>query len=122
MALQKRSAPRIKRMIKRYADQSVANTQLTVSSVADSGKAFRLVAVLVKWSAVVTKDVTVTLNSGLGTAWDTLIQTIVFAGERNGVFIPDQELWFMDDDAIDVVAPAGGGGITSAVQLILETK
>lgn len=101
-------------VIDRHTDQSAANTELTVSTPVATQK---LLFVTVKYSASVTKNITITLNSGAGAAWDTLLQTIALSAATDGVWIPDQEITIQDDDVIDVVAAAGGGSITSAVAI-----
>jgi len=104
------------RRLQRYTD-SVVNAALTVTT--RGGAAFRLDKVAVRYSANVTVDITVTLDSGAGAAWDTLLRTISLAVAQNGVWIPDEEILFSGDDAIVVVAPSGGAGVTGAVAIYL---
>ena len=80
----------------------------------------KLLAVTAKYSAAVVQDVTVTLNSGAGTAYDTLLKKIEFATETDGVWVPDRDIVLQDDDTFDVVAPAGGAGVTSAITISTE--
>ena len=101
----------------RAVGTSAANTLQTVSTATEPCK---ILFVTCKWSAAVTKDVTITLNAGAGGAYDTLLQTIVFTNETDGVWFPDSDVIIMNDDQLDVVAPAGGGGITSAVQIYTQ--
>jgi len=104
--------------LRRYSDSAV-NALLTVNTQ-QGGAAFRLDKVTVHYSAPVTLDVTVTLDSGAGAAWDALLLTIALAVAQNGVWIPDEELIFSGDDALIVVAPDGGAGVTGAVAIYLE--
>lgn len=99
--------------IDRDSDQSGADAELTLSTA--SGRVRRILFVTVKYSGSVTKNVTITLNSGAGSNWDTLLQTIALSAATDGVWIPDEETDLADDDVIDVVAPAGGVGVTAAV-------
>lgn len=102
----------------RTIGESGANAALAVST--PSGIVCRLLFVLVKYSLVpVQGGVTVTFNSGAGSAFDTLLAT-ASANARNTVYIPDDEILMLEDDVIDVLAPAGGGTITSAVSIYTE--
>lgn len=102
----------------RSSGQSTANTELTVST--STGKKRRLLYITVKYSTNVTQNVTVTLNSGAGSEFDTLIQTIELSTAKDGFFMPDKEIILSSDDTCDVVAPAGGGVTTSAVAIYTE--
>ncbi len=101
--------------IYRYSNESVANTALTVSTA--TGLIHRILFVTVKYSAGVTKNVTITLNSGAGAAWDTLLATIALSAATDGLWIPDAEFMIEPDDVIDVLAPAGGSGVTADVAI-----
>lgn len=104
----------------RDTDESAANASLTLSTTVD--RPLRILYVTVKYSAPVTVDVTITLNSGGGAAWDTILQTLKLAGAQDAVWIPDHDIEIGDDDAIDVVAPAGGAGVTSAIAIFSEVR
>ena len=104
----------------RHTEQSGANAAKTTST--PTGKTRKILWATVKYSADVTQNVTVTLNSGTGTAWDTLLGTIVLTSAQAGFWIPETPLTIIDDDVIDVVAPAGGAGITSAVAIYSEVS
>lgn len=97
----------------RHVETGAANAPLTVTVPAD--KARRLVLVTVKYSAAPTQaGVTTTLDSGAGASYDVVLNTGA-ANAQNTVYLPDGELMFGSDDAIVVVAPAGGAGITASV-------
>jgi len=101
--------------LQRHVETGAANTSLTVTVPADTAR--RLVAVLVKYSAAPTQaGVTTTLDSGAGAAYDTLLNTGA-ANAQNTVYIPAGDLLFGEDDAIVIVAPAGGAAITAAVSV-----
>ncbi len=104
--------------LERTVGQSAADTAKTTST--PSGAPRRISHVTVKYSAPVTVNVTNTLNSGAGDAYDVLLPTIVITADVDGVWFPDKELIINDDDVLDVLAPAGGAGITSAVTIYSE--
>lgn len=105
---------------------SAANTALTVSTVPVShDRKYKLVAVYVAYSAGIAANLsaTVTLNSGIAAAYDTRLATIdLVAGQRWGVYVPPTPLPLGLGDTIDAVAPAGGAGVTSAVQILFEEE
>lgn len=97
----------------RHVETGVANTALTVTVPAATAR--RLVLVTAKYSAAPTQaGVTTTLDSGAGAVYDTLLNTGT-ANAQNTVYQPSEDLMFGSDDAIVVVAPAGGVGITASV-------
>lgn len=94
---------------------SGANAIGTASSAA--GEVRQLVGVMVRYSASPTQaGVTVTLNSGAGAAYDTVLST-GSANAQNTVYLPSAPVFVAADDAIDVSAPAGGGVITSSIAI-----
>lgn len=99
----------------RISQESAANTAQTVST--ETGNTRRLQMVTVRYSSSVTQNVTITLNAGAGASWDTLLQTIALVAATDGMWTPDEDIFILQDDVIDVLAPAGGGGITSAVSI-----
>ncbi len=101
-----------------HSAKSNADAPLTVST--PTGKARRILYATVKYSANVTENVTVIRNSQLGSDYDTLRATLVLTAERDGFFAPSEELNLLDGDALDVLAPAGGPGITSAIEIVSE--
>jgi hypothetical protein len=99
--------------------QSTANTDQTVVTV--TGVKRRILFVTCKYSAAATVNVTVTLLSSLGAAWNTLLATLAFAANTDGLWVPaHSEFVIGPNDQIQVVAPAGGGGVTSAVAIYSE--
>lgn len=102
---------------RRTTDVSAANTALTLST--DKGHPLRIVVVTVQYSAgAIHAGITVTLNSGRGAAWDTLL-ALGSADVDSTVFFPDGDLWIADDDTLDVLAPQGGVGNTSQIAIYL---
>ena len=105
-------------MLHLFVATSAADTAQTVSTNDDS--TYRLLHVDVAYSAAPTQTgVTVTLNSGAGADYDTLLVTGT-ANARYTVFIPEGVYMIARGDAIDVVAPAAGGVITSSVSIYVE--
>lgn len=102
----------------RVTNQSADNAELTV--ISPVGEIGHILFVTVKYSAAVIANVTVTLTSGVGSAWNTILETIALSSATDGIWIPDQPIFIADDDSVDVVAPAGGPGVTSAVAIYAE--
>lgn len=99
--------------------QSGANAQQTV--VTATGLKRRILFVTVTYSANVSVTATVTLISALGTAWNTLLALLVFSANQNVLWVPSHsEFVIAPNDQLQVVAPAGGGGITSAIAIYSE--
>ena len=109
------------RHIERWVGTSAANTEITLSTSATAPATLRrLLYVVVKYSAAPTQTgVTVTLNSGAGAAYDTLLTTGT-SNAQSTFYIPGSEVLLMSDDVIDVVCPAAGGAITGAVSIYTE--
>lgn len=115
MALKIKSFTSSQVKVERHSDLSAANTALTVTIV--KGSVRQILFVTVKWSASVTKNVVITLKSGLGSAYDTILRTIALAPGTDGVWIPDAEIIIVDDDAIAAVSDAGGAGIIATLAI-----
>jgi hypothetical protein len=82
-----------------------------------TGKVIQIAYVTVKYSNTPTQaGVTVVLDSGIAAAYDTTLHT-GSANVPSTVFAPDYDLILCEDDQIDVTAPAGGSGITSAIAI-----
>lgn len=98
-----------------------ANAAVTVSSPpVTRDKRTWLSAVYITYSANVSVSATVTLNSGVVAAFDLRLATLTFVANRYGVFLPERMEPLAVGDVIDVLAPAGGAGITAAVEIKLE--
>lgn len=107
-------------MIERTVATSAANTAQTVSTPADAAIR-QLLYYTVKYSAAPTQTgATGTLNSGAGAGYDTLLSTGA-ANAQATVFIPDGDMYLLGGDVLDVLAPAGAAGITSAVAIYTRT-
>lgn len=104
--------------LKRFSGQSDAGEAVTVSTT--TGLKMRLSHVLVAYSGSPTHSgVTVTLNSGLGAAYDALMHT-GSSNARYTSYVPSTELLIAEDDQIDVLAPDGGGSLVSSVAIYCE--
>lgn len=99
--------------------QSAANTQQSVATL--TGVKRRILFATVKYSASVSVTVTVTLLSGLGAAWNTVLGNIVFSANTDGLWVPPHsEFVIAPGDQIQVTAPTGGVGVTSAIAIYSE--
>lgn len=99
--------------------QSATNAPQTV--VTTTGLKRRILYATIAYSSAVTLNVTVTLLSALGAAWNTVLAAVVFTGQTGGVWVPPHsEFVIAPGDQIQVTAPAGGAGITSAVAIYNE--
>lgn len=107
--------------LRRFAGAtSGANGVGTADTSEGLGKKYRLSHVTTAYSGSPTQTgVVVTLNSGLGAAFDVVLNTGT-ANARYTTFIPSSELIFGPDDQIDVSAPAGGGSLTSSSAIYCE--
>jgi len=110
----------VERWSQASADDTVQTCSTDPAGVA-SGRApaqhRTLVGVFAVYSGAVAVAVTVTLNSGLGAAYDVLLNTITTAAGQ-GQYIPTGPVEIFDDDVIDVAAAKGGQGVTSQVIIV----
>jgi hypothetical protein len=81
----------------------------------------RLLYVTIAYSATptYTAGCTVTLNSGAGPGYDIILDTSG-ANTEDYVYEPTAEIFILPDDAIDVIAKAAGGAITSSTIIATE--
>lgn len=101
--------------IERVVGTSAAATAQTVSTPVGAKRV--LEHVTVKYSAAPTHaGATVTLNSGAGATYDTQLAASA-ANAQTYSFVPTIPIPLDDDDVIDVLAPSGGGVITSSVTI-----
>lgn len=109
-------------VIKWYGTSGANSSDTLTSATVPVGSTRRLLYTLVKYSAGPTQTgvtVEIVASSTLGTTYDTTIATHTANGQNN-YFIPDEETRLLPGEAIRVTAPAGGGGITAAVQIVME--
>lgn len=106
----------------RVAQLSAPATALTLTTPEPVAKDRRTVlrAVYAHYSANVTLNAVVTLVSALGTAYNIVLSTLVLTGEQDGVYLPEVSIPLSEGDTISVLAPSGGGVITSGVQILLD--
>lgn len=115
-----RTETKAERHIERWYAPSAAATDITMSTTVVPAVLRRLLYVTVKYATAPTQaGVTVTLNSGAGAAYDTLLTTGT-ANALNTFYLPGSEVLMMSDDVIDVVAPSGGGAIVANVAIYTE--
>lgn len=108
------------RRMERWYGTSAANQADSLSTAVTPAVMRRLVLVTCFYSASPTQaGVTVTLDSGVGSTYDTVFTTGT-ANAQSTVYVPSNELIIMPDDIIKVDAPAGGSGITSRIVITTE--
>jgi hypothetical protein len=97
-----------------------ANAAYTFNSADYDSRKRRLCYVYIRYSAAPTQaGTTVTLISGMGSAFDLLLST-GSANTQNNLYLPDGQLALLPGDQIQVAAPAGGVGITASVVVVTE--
>jgi len=111
----------IVRLVKSY-ETSGENEAVAVATPTGRGRLRRLVAVMVKYSDPVTKNVTVTYDAAHGAAYDATLHTIALSNAATGSWIPTTDVWLAPDDAIVATAEAGGAGVTAAVTVLTEER
>lgn len=106
--------------IEEYYGTGASNQADTLSSAAvGKGGAQKLLYVTCKYDQAPTQaGVTVTLDSGISSLYDTLLTTGT-ANSQNTVYIPDGDVWLIDGDSIIVAAPAGGASIEASIVIAL---
>lgn len=96
-----------------FSQTSGANAIQTCST--DGLQPYRLLHVMCSYSASPTQaGVTTTINSGLGSVFDVLLNT-GSSDTQVTVYQPTLPITLRTTDVLDVAAPAGGGVITSSV-------
>ncbi len=104
----------------RLTEESAANTALTVVADPPAGQEWEFLYAAVHYSAVpVQGGVTATLNSAKGAAFDTLMAAGA-ANAQDTLIWPGGPTPIFPDDTLDVLAPAAGGAITSAVSVYMR--
>ncbi len=78
---------------------------IAATYIVDAGQARRLTDVHVHFNIApaVAGNLTVTIDSGVAAAYDTLLQTASMVGLTDYLWIPAEEVWLGPADAIDVV-------------------
>lgn len=105
--------------VHRHSQLSGANAIQTINIPIGGLKQILYATVL--WSASATKDVVFTLDSGLGSGYDTIINTLTVTTGTDGIWLPTAEIIIGTDDIIKCVAEAGGVAITSALAVYFRT-
>lgn len=104
----------IKRLSAAGADNGIATVSSTV------GKKYRFLFATAVYSASPTQaGVTLTLDSGAGSAYDA----VLLSGSANAtttILQPTNEIIINSDDVLTLTAPAGGSGKTSGIAMYLE--
>lgn len=108
------------RAIRLDRDTDVSGDNEAVTVTPATGKIRKLRMVTAVYSTSVTKNVTITLNSGAGAGFDVVLFTIALSAAASGLWIPDGEVIISETDVLDVLAPAGGAGETVSVAVYSE--
>lgn len=104
-----------------YRDRTtgVANTEHTLSA-ASPNNTRRVCYAAVKYSGAPTQaGVRFELDSGAGAAFDAILNQGA-ANVQDTVWIPSGEVLLTPGDALRIVAPAGGIGITASITVVTK--
>ena len=96
-----------------FTQTSAANTAQTCST--DGLMPYKILFVTMDATGSATSDVTYTLNSSIGSAFDALLETD--SGATTGLFIPAYDCILMTGDALDVTAGNASGSDTTSVAI-----
>ena len=111
-----------KQEIYRYSQASAATMPQTCST--PGKRVEKLLFITVTFSAVggTDSDITVTLNSGVDSDYDTLLRAIDFDPtiDTDVAWFPEDEVKILPGDALDVYAPTAADGETSQVVIYTE--
>jgi hypothetical protein len=56
----------------------------------------------------------------MGTTYNNRIQRVSLVTGRFVLWLPEKDIYLANEDQIEVVAPAGGAGITSTIAIYLD--
>lgn len=87
-----------------YTATGTGGGAVSVSASVPVGATYRLVSVGVHLSAAPTSagSITVTLDAGQGSDYDTLLQTASLVGVTDYVWLPDEDYFLVGGDAVNV--------------------
>lgn len=91
-----------------------------VTALTPAGQLRRILSVDVHYSAPVSLDVTITLKSGAGSAWDTVWLKDTLAGIQDSHWASNGNHFISDSDVLEVLAPAGGASVECGVSIYSE--
>lgn len=98
---------------------SAAHASQTLATA--TGLKRRILFVTCQYSSAVSLSVTITLISALGAGYNTTLATLVFSSNQSGLWVPATSRFVLaPGDQLQVVAPDGGVGVTSAVAIYDE--
>lgn len=103
----------------RHSQTSGANAIQTINIPIGGIK--QIVFATLVFSASVTKNLVITLDSGLGSTHDLILETIAVSGATNGIWQPTTEILLAPDDILKCVVDAAGVGETSALAVYFRT-
>jgi len=83
-------------------------------------KAFKLDMILIKFSVNVTEDITITLDSANGSAYDVVLRTKGLSSESSFVYKPEGDANFVKGDQIKVQCT--NANATGIAYMVLKSK
>ena len=86
----------------------------------DDEKPIRIYFVTVAYSAPVTLNVPIVLDSGINANYDAELGPLSLDNKATGVWFPDGELRLSGGDTLKVEAPAGGAGVRAYIAIYGE--
>lgn len=105
-----------------HIDAEAIDAQAGATTSTSNSTVFALISVSVKLSASQTPTAVITVNSVAGSTFDYRLLTQVFGGsDTNLIFIPENELLFVNGDEIDVTLSGAGGSCTASVTIVTKT-
>lgn len=84
------------------------------------GRRFKLEKIIFRASVAITETITITLDSGKGSAYDTILRVKALSNEQNYVYTPEGENNFYAGDEIKIECTAAND--TGTISGIVKTK
>lgn len=101
-----------------YASQALTSSALSMSVTPDGPRLIK--AVLLHASAAITETLKVTIDSGNGSTYDTVIKAISLSAETDAAWFPEGDVVVLDGDAVLVTCTNANTTGTVYATLILE--
>lgn len=83
-------------------------------------KPFKLEQVVIRASVNITEDITLTLDSGKGSNYDTILRKKSLSSEQNFIYKPDGEMNFLATDELNVQIT--NANTTGVVYVLIKTS
>jgi len=95
-------------------------SEAALSYTTSYSKAFKLDMILIKFSVNVTEDITITLDSANGAAYDVVLRTKGLSSESSFVYKPEGDANFVKGDQIKIQCTNANG--TGTASLSVKSK